>query len=122
MLECNKVVTLIHHIETVDGDEYLCIPVSRASWFRKTTISTSGDGAKPANSFECRIMVDDAGNPVFESVTTNEFTPSLGDHVAFGIVSGIAKPSDLKKIESFRITSIGDNRRGALPHWRLSGQ
>lgn len=121
MLECNKTVTLIHHIKTVDGDVYECIPVSRASWFRKTTISTSGDGAKPSNSFECRIMVDEAGIPSFESVI-NEFTPALGDHVAFGIVSGIEKPSDLKNLDCFRITSVGDNRRGALPHWRLSGQ
>lgn len=122
MIGCYNTVTLIHHIKTVDGDVYECIPVSRASWFRKTTISTSGDGAKPSNSFECRILVDGEGIPCFESVKSNEFTPALGDHIAFGIVSGIEKPSDLKNLDCFRITSIGDNRRGGLPHWRLSGQ
>lgn len=121
MLECDKTVTLIHHEKGVDGDTYLCIPVSSASWFQKTTISTSGDGAKPSNSYECRIMTNDEGIPIFESVI-NEFIPSLGDYVALGVVSGIMKPSDLKNIVCFRITSIGDNRRGFLPHWRLSGQ
>lgn len=121
MLECNKTVTLIHHEKSVDGDVYLCIPVDRASWFQKTTITTSGDGAKPVNTFECRIMVDHSLNPIYKSVI-NEFEPAHGDHVALGVVSGIEKPSDLKGLDCFRITSIGDNRRGALPHWRLSGQ
>ena len=110
MLACDRTVTIIHHNKNIDSDTYNCTVFNNASWFSKTTISTSAEGAKPANSFECRIMgVDDS-------------PASLGDYIALGEVESINKPSELKGLEHFRITAIGDNRRGKLPHWRYSGQ
>lgn len=110
MLQCEEVVTIIHHNKETDTDTYTCTSVGSASWFKKTTIATDAQGAKPSNTYEVRIM------------TSEGLTVSLGDYVALGIVLDIQKPADLKRVDHFRVTAIGDNRRGKLPHWRLSGQ
>lgn len=111
MIGCNETVTIIRHVLGDDADTYDCHTVSGASWFSKTTISTSGDGAKPANSFEVRIFDDLAGHE-----------PKPGDFCARGTIGSVTKPGDLKNIESFRITAVGNNLRNPLPHWRVSGQ
>lgn len=108
MIACNETITLVKHTTDTDEDVYTCTTVTGASWFYKTVITTSGDGAKPANTYEVRVFSD-------------EITPAPGDYIARGEVKDITKPSDLKAIEHFRITSVGDNRRGGLPHWRVSG-
>lgn len=110
VIGCTETVTLIHHIKD-DEDVYECHTVGRASWFSKTTISTSAEGAKPVNTFEVRIFGDLMG-----------VQPALGDYVVKGIIDSVETPRDLKNAEYFRITAISDNRRGGLPHWRLSGQ
>ena len=110
MLMCDQTVTLVHHVKGDDGDTYRCTTHERASWFKRNTITTSGDGAKPVNSYEVRIM------------GTEDISPSLGDYVALGTVSNVSTPSDLSGVDHFRVTAIGDNRRGTLAHWRLSGQ
>lgn len=109
MLACDQTITLIKHITETEGERYTCQTVSGASWFSKTVIVTSGDGAKPSNTYDVRIY----GNV--------DIAPAPGDYIARGVVNGITKPADLKDFEYFRITSVGDNRRGGLPHWRLSG-
>lgn len=110
MLACDNTVTIIHHNKNTDSDTYTCKVLYNASWFKKTTISTSAEGAKPTNTFECRIM------------TADDLPAALGDYIALGEVESINKPSELKDLEHFRITAIGDNRRGKLSHWRYSGQ
>lgn len=110
LLGCTETVTLVHHNKD-EEDTYTCTIVNNASWFSKVTISTSGDGAKPVNTYESRLFGEVVGA-----------TPSTGDYLVKGIVTGIEKPSDLKGLEHFRITAVGDNRRGGLGHWRVSGQ
>lgn len=110
MLECNKNITIVHHNKETDGDLYICKSYSNASWHKRNTITTSADGAKPVNTYEARIM------------TTESIDIALGDYVVLGSVQSIEKPSDLKEFDHFRITAIGDNRRGLLAHWRVSGQ
>ena len=110
MLGCTETITLIHHIKG-DDDSYTCHIANKASWFSKVTIATSADGAKPVNTFDVRIFDENLG-----------VEPSLGDYIVKGIVESIEKPSDLKNKDYFRITAIGDNRRGSLAHWRVSGQ
>lgn len=107
---CNQTVTLIHHVKEKDGDSYTCKAYGCASWFEKRGISTSGDGAAPSNTYEVRIMTQD------------DVSPSVGDYVVLGTVENVATPSDLAKHDHFRVTAVGDNRRGKLAHWRLSGQ
>jgi hypothetical protein len=111
MLECNNIVTIIHHNKLSDDDEYICTTYDKASWFKKNTITTSADGAKPVNTYDVRVFGD------FEGVT-----PSLGDYVVKGIKNRVETPADLKNEVYFRITAIGFNKRAVLPHWRLSGQ
>lgn len=107
---CDQTVTLVHHVKGKDGDTYTCSTYDKASWFEKQTISTSGDGEKSVNSYEVRIM------------TRDDISPSTGDYVVKGAVASVAAPSDLAQRDYFRVTAIGDNRRGKLAHWRLSGQ
>ena len=109
MLECNNTVTLLHIDHNSDDDELQCIILENASWFKKNTITTSGDGAKPVNTYESRIMTD------------RDIPISLGDWLVLGAVEGVEKASDVTA-DKFRITAIGDNRRGILGHWRVSGQ
>ena len=109
MLACDELITLVKHTAENDRDLYNCIAVAGASWYAKTVIVTSGDGAKPANTFVVRIY------------TNENISPAPGDYIVRGEVSSIEKPADLKGREYFRVTSVGDNRRGSLPHWRVSG-
>ena len=109
MIACDQTITLVHHIAEENGDAYSCTVLDGASWYSKTVITTSGDGAKPANTYEVRVF------------GTANISPVPGDYVVKGIVKSVTKPADLKAVEYFRITSVGDNRRGSLPHWRLSG-
>lgn len=110
MLGCTETITLVHHVKN-DDDTYTCHTVENASWFAKTTISTSADGAKPVNTFEVRLFGE-----------ISDVEPSLGDYVVKGIIDSVETPSDLKNKVYFRITAISDNRRGGLSHWRVSGQ
>lgn len=48
--------------------------------------------------------------------------PSPGDYVVKGALATMSKPGDLKDREHFRITGVGDNRRGILSHWKVMGQ
>lgn len=109
MIACDQTITLVQHTAEDNGDFYSCTVLNSASWFSKTVITTSGDGAKPANTYEVRVF----GN--------EDISPAPGDYVVRGVVKSVTKPADLKSVEHFRITSVGDNRRGSLPHWRLSG-
>ena len=109
MLACTEKLTLIQHIAGIDGDTYKCVPVSGASWYAKTVITTSGDGAQPANTYDVRVF------------GTLDISPRPGDYVVRGTIETVNKPADLKGVERFRITSVGDNRRGSLKHWRLGG-
>jgi hypothetical protein len=109
MLECNNTVTLLHINHNSDDDEIECIILDNASWFKRNTITTSEKGATPVNTYESRIM------------TERDIPFSLGDWLVLGAVESVEKPSDVS-LDKFRITAIGDNRRGTLKHWRVSGQ
>lgn len=110
LIGCTETVTLVHHLKG-EEDNYTCTIVKNASWFKRLAITTSGDGAKVGNTYDSRLFGDDIG-----------IVPSPGDYLVRGVVSAIEKPSDLQGLEYFRITAVGDNRRGGLPHWRASGQ
>lgn len=110
MLGCTETITLVRHHKDED-DTYTCHTVKNASWFQKTSISTSADGAKPVNTFDVRVFADFGG-----------VEPAKGDYVCKGIIDTVETPHDLKNEVYFRITAIGHNKRGGLSHWRLSGQ
>lgn len=111
MIGCDQTITIVRHIIGESDDTYTCHTVNNASWFAKTTINTSADGAKPANSYDVRV---------FDTLAGHE--PKEGDYCVKGIIQNVTKPADLKNTEHFRITSKGYNQRSPLAHWRLSGQ
>lgn len=111
LLMGNETITLIKHIKG-EGDTYACYSMDGASWFAKTSIVTSGDGAKPSNSYTVRIP---------SQYLPTGIIPATGDYVARGVVLSANKPADIAG-EHFRITSVGANNRGNLSHWRVDGQ
>lgn len=110
MIGCTETITLIHHNKEQD-DTYICTTIGGASWFSNVTITTSADGAKPVNSYVVRVS-----NPPVN------FNPVTGDYCVKGTVKSIEKQSDLKGLDYFRITAVGNNKRGILSHIRISGQ
>jgi hypothetical protein len=77
--------------------------------FGQAVTEASEKGATPVNTYESLIMTD------------RDIPLSLGDWLVLGAVESVEKPSDVS-LDKFRITAIGDNRRGTLKHWRVSGQ
>lgn len=108
----DQTVTLVKHIKG-ESDTYACYSMPGASWFTKTTITTSKEGAKPANSNTVRIPAENVPVGVI---------PSTGDYIVRGVITSVSMPSDLAGVEHFRITAVGNNNRGMLPHWRVDGQ
>ena len=112
MLACDQVVTLVKHTAKDDTDVYTCYAIPNASWFAAVSISTSGDGAKPGNSYTVRLLAENVPTGV---------APSVGDYVVHGVITAVNRPADLAGYEHFRVTAVGDNRRGGLSHWKVSG-
>ncbi len=112
MLMCNDTVTLVRHVKLQDGDRYECITVTGASWYAKTAVVSTAKGLVSGNVLKCRIP--DGLLPVGKP-------PRKDDYMVRGAISHVSSPAGLKGREYFRITAIGDNRRGRNPHWVVSG-
>lgn len=113
MLACTETVTLVHPIREDDGDTYFCTVIHGASWYRKAAIIADGDGAKPAPVCKVRIPAENMPRGI---------TPEEGDYVVRGELEGVQRaPADFSEREYMLATVVGDNRRGALQHWSLSG-
>ena len=114
VLMCNETITLIKHIRDVDGDQYEPIVITGVSWFGKFRISPSESGASSVNEITVRIPVEAMPKGV---------TPETGDYVARGAVE--SAELDFETVSAlpdvFEVLSVGDNRRGRLKHWRISG-
>lgn len=113
MLGCTGILTLVRHIREDDGDRYICVPVAGASWFRKTAVAVSESGAKPVSTCVCRIP---------EGALPRGAEPAVGDFLVRGAVAAVLwAPGDFRGLDYMQITSVGDNRRGRLRHWRADG-
>lgn len=111
-LTCNRKVTLVHHVRGDDTDTYKCHVIDGVSWYEKTQVSTSGDGAKPSSVVISRIPENKLPDDM----------PEISDYLVLGVVEAISRPSDLRGKKYFRITSVSDNRHERLlPHVRVSG-
>lgn len=109
MLGCDKTVTLVRY---GDDERYACTVIHGASWFSKQVVAVSEDGAKPVNMLQCRIPAENmpAG-----------LEPRAGDNLVLGGLEAVERLADLEGRTYFQITAVGDNRRGRLSHWALSG-
>lgn len=112
MLACDETATLVQRVEEGDADNYVCATLHGVSWFAKTVVAVSSDGAKPVNVLKCRVPV---------SAMPLEITPHTGDYLVQGELADMEGMADLTGRTYFQITAVGDNRRGRLSHWLLSG-
>lgn len=113
MLMCNETVTLVHLVRGDDGETYICTQVTGASWHGKAVTVPSTDGARIQNTYKVRIPAENMPSGV---------TPCTGDYLVRGSVSQVRQtPTDFSDRECFLISAVGDNRRGRLQHWAVSG-
>lgn len=108
---CVETVTLVHHIRGADSDSYKCYVIENVSWYEKMAVAVSADGAKPVNSIVIRIPAEDLPDVMPEKL----------DYIVKGVLDAFSVPRDLLGRICFQITSVSDNRRGGLPHVKVSG-
>ena len=113
MLACTETVTLVHPVREDDSDTYVCTIIHGASWYRKAVITQSADGAKPVPVCKVRIPAENMPEGT---------TPEEGDYLVRGVLEAVQRaPADFAGMEYMLATAVGDNRRGKLRHWSLSG-
>lgn len=109
MLMCSETVTLVRLDE---NDEYQCTVIEGASWYGKAQITQQQDGFVGGLVVKVRIPEENMPDGV---------TPGAKDVLARGRVETVNTLQDLKRVEHFKIMTVGDNRRGRNPHWAVSG-
>lgn len=112
MLACDETATLVRHTEEGDEDVYICVPLRGVSWFAKVGVAVTADGVKPVNTLRVRIP---------DGVLPEDVTPRAGDLMVRGVLEKLERPSELEGRSYFVVTAVGDDRRGNLPHWSVSG-
>lgn len=112
MLLCNETVTLIRCDKHADGETYHCTVIEGASWFGKAQITQQQDGFVGGAVVKVRIP---------ERSMPEGVVPLEGDYMARGRVGHINTRKDLTGTEHVRVMAVGDNRRGRLRHWAVSG-
>lgn len=112
MLLCNETVTLIQHDKQPCGDVFSCTKIAGASWFAKTAVALEDGGVKAANVVKVRIP---------EKNLPEGAKLQSGCYLVRGEVKQISGISDLKGREYIKIMTVGDNRRGRLRHWSVTG-
>lgn len=113
MLMCNEQVTLVQCMHCADDDQYINIAINGASWFAKSVIDNQEKGLRTANILQCRIPA---------SALPDGVKPCAGDYLVRGVLGQVIHaPQDFAQMEYFKITAVGDNRRGKLQHWRVTG-
>lgn len=108
MLACNETVTFVRRIAERDGDRYECKVVVGVSWYGKRGDQPSAQAGEAPRS-ECTVRVPASRVP--------KELPKAGDIVVRGILAEYTGRKSLEEREWFRISTVGDNRRGRfLPH------
>ena len=108
MLACNETVTFVRHIAERAGDRYECEVVVGVSWYGKRGDQPSTQsGEAPRREYAVRVPAARAPKEL----------PKAGDIVVRGILAEYTGRKCLEGREWFRISLVGDNRRGRLlPH------
>lgn len=103
MIGCTETVTLVHHVAGVNNDSYVCTVMDGVSWFGKLGDAPSaGNGEAPKTEYTVRIPSDAAPDPL----------PVPGDLLVRGVLTVYRGKDSLNGREYFRISRVGDNRRG----------
>lgn len=103
MIGCTETVTLVHHVAGINEDSYLCTVIDGVSWFGKLADAPSSTGGEaPRTEYTVRIPSDAVTDPL----------PMPGDFLVRGVLTAYQGKQSLKGREYFRISCVGDNRRG----------
>lgn len=113
MLACTETITIVQsdYDAATDRDVYKSWVVNGVSWFSKLIVGLDGKGLAGKSEFKVRIPAS-AGLPT---------VIKPGDIVVRGNAGAVQKSEDYKGMEFFTALSVGDNRRGGVPHWVVSG-
>lgn len=103
MLVCKEKVTLVRHIREVEYDRYECVVMAGVSWFGKRGLRSSTDG-KDVPEVEYTVRIPAAVIP--------QELPKRGEFLVRGVLGEYLGPDSLDGREYFKITQVGDNRRG----------
>lgn len=108
MLACNETVTFVRHIAERNGDRYECEVVVGVSWYGKRGDQPSSQaGEAPQSEYTVRIPASRVPTEL----------PKTGDIAVRGILAEYTGRKSLDGLEYFRVSRVGDNRRGRiLPH------
>ena len=106
MLGCTDTITIVRHIQTRKDDRYECEVVVGVSWHGKRGDAPNDNGEAPKMQYTVRIP----------AALAPETIPKNGDLIVRGIFAEYSRNA-LKDREWFRVSMVGDNRRGRfLPH------
>ena len=110
MLGCTETITVVQYgyDPETDMDAYTCTVIEGVSWHGKLVAAVESKGLTGATKVTVRIP---------ESVITIR----NGDYIVRGMVEFVEKQADLSGREYFTVLSVGDNHRGTLRHWAVSG-
>lgn len=113
MLGCNKTITLVHHIETVDSDSYTATVMEGVGYTEETKLQQDGKAVVSADVVTVTIP---------QEITTA--IPIKGDHVVLGRLD--SPPENIAKIKNcglpvYRVIAVNDYRGNILGHWELIG-
>lgn len=115
MLACDKTITLVqmYYDSEMDADKYRQTVIQNVSWFSKVKVELQDKGVTSADVVKIRIP---------EKELPEGIILSNGDYIVLGkLDQTIAKREDLDGLEYVSIISVGDNRRGNLRHWAVTG-
>lgn len=111
MYLADDTVTIVRHIETIDGDSYSNTVIHGVSWKRSAGDNMGRQGETPVTSVTVRIPEENLPDVL----------PTAGDYIVRGVAS-VNSLADLKGREYFRVSSISDNLRGIhLRHLAVNG-
>lgn len=119
MLMATEWVTLVRHVRTTTGDQYLC-HACKGSWHSQNKAAVTANGLQTARLVRCRVPVDGLTAEVASAL--GALAP--GDKVVRGMVTvpdGKAFAALGREHEAATLVDKHDNTRGRFPHYYLEG-
>lgn len=105
MLACDRIVTVVHY----DGENYVPTVIEGVSVHQKVEHTVSDRGK--AAAVVATIRIPETALP--------ERLPEAGDFVVFDRAEEIADRRAIEQYGHTVVISVGDNRRGGVPHIKL---
>lgn len=106
MLAANRVITVVHY----DGEGYESRVIDGVSVHQRVEHKVQELGVVAAMVTSIRIPAD----------VLPDVLPEAGDFVVLDRAEGIASRQDMNQYGYAVIVGVGDNRRGGMPHIKLT--